>query len=112
MATSIDAVRKAGRIDEIANDFSLDQIETNLLEFMCCYSSMQPVEALWDRVLGGRGSRALVSDVRRLAGIAGADPGVGWTAAGAVSAASPPWPFPHESRRAPRRCPSSVARCS
>ncbi len=74
MAASIASVRKAGRIYQIATEFNLDEIETHLLEFMCCYSSMQTVEALWERVLDGRRSRALVSDVRRLAGIAAADP--------------------------------------
>lgn len=74
MAATIMSTRKASRVFEVAADFDLDEIETHLLEMMCCYASMSLVEALWDRVLSGRGNRTLVGDVRRLAGMVGADP--------------------------------------
>ena len=73
MADSIAEIRHSSRVFEVATEFSLDTAETNLLEFMCTYSSNHLVECLWDRALGGTHSRALMSDIRRLAYMADTD---------------------------------------
>ena len=52
MAVEIAEFRQHSRVFEVAKEFGLDTIETDVLDLLVAYNTMAPVEELLDRVTG------------------------------------------------------------
>ena len=72
MAVEIAEFRQHSRVFEVAKEFGLDTIETDVLDLLVAYNTMAPVEELLDRVTGDH--RSALADYRRVATVLGYPP--------------------------------------